>query len=112
MKTFLVLLLAANAWASQTIQPKAQAQALYRQILGTGSTASLTCSSDSEDCTVDWTPKSGVVINFTDAKAANALLMIELGTLEAKIDAGTATTPDMMRMIKIILKLKGLSTGK
>lgn len=111
MKTLILLVtFATSASAEQTVQPKAHAAIVFQQIAATGATGvSITCSSDSDNCTLKWTPKPGTPVAFVDKKAQLNVLLLELGGIEDKLDVGTATLADAQRAIKIVIVLTRLT---
>lgn len=102
----ILLLIAVSASAEQTIQPRDFAVVLYQRFSGAGLATSIQCPGDATDeCVVNWTPKAGVDTAFVDKEALRLSLLAELGVIEDKLDAGTATLADARRAIKIIIIL-------
>jgi len=98
----LAALLSFSANAETTTQPADKAQSVIKQIEASGGTnTSWTCNGG--ECVIEWTPKPGRTVVFTDGTAQRAALRIELAALESKLDAGTITDAEFKRLVKIVL---------
>lgn len=107
MKTLLILLLVATANAETMTQPKDKASSIYESIAGKSeSGSSISCPSNSDDCTITYTLKEGETLaGIDDVGGRRAALLAELGILEDKLDAGTITSAELRRVIRIMMKL-------
>lgn len=108
MKILLLLLLATRARADMTVQPCDHAENI-RAAIAAKSLPGVTLTKKSDACVLEWTPKPGETITFTDKQAQRAALASELGDLEDKLDAGTITNAELRRLVKIMLKLIRIS---
>lgn len=102
-----LLLLAQIANADTTTQPCDHARAIYDGIAAKSQRIDMVSKRDV--CTITWTPKPGQTITFVDKQAQRDALLLELNTLESKLDAGTITQTELHRLIKIALRLLRIS---
>lgn len=106
MKTIiLTLLLSTGASAASTVQPCEQVKAVYAQILPQVKDSSW--SREGDVCTIEYTPKDGVTVTFTDRKVIREALLDELAAIEISIDAGNETAAQRRRWMKINMILNG-----
>lgn len=105
--TSILMLLAGLVLAESTTQPCDKVRSVRNEIRPDAKAISI--SKENDVCTIEWTPKPGHVVTYTDHQAADDAIRTELGTLEDKLDAGTITQAEMRRMVKIMLKLIRIS---
>lgn len=103
----MLLLLAQMANADTTTQPCDHARAIYDGIAA--KSRRIDMSIKGEACTINWTPKAGQTITFTDKQAQRTALKLELNGLETKLDDGTISQAETRRLLKIMLSLLRLS---
>lgn len=105
MKILLLFLMISNA--TEITQPRVYAEKLKVKISATRVPVTMICKDD-DSCTVSWNEDGDSLQSFySKSWAVQTSIAEELSDIEARLDNGTATTADIRRAIKLILKLGG-----
>ena len=104
----LVMLFALTANSETTSQKQEDSRSVLAEIEASGGTnTSVTCHKGR--CVIEWTPKPGRTVVFTDHSSRRNISLAELADLESKLDDGTITDAEFKRLVKIVLRLLRVS---